>query len=170
MPKPKIDLKKLEGKFEKPSRYIKFKVGDNRIRVLSEPYQYYVLGIRTARGYLQHVIEEGVEVPDLFANAKPKVMFGFVVYSHDSGHFHVLETGPMLGVPLVQMVQEKYPEEYKAFDIIVKARGESLNREYEAEWAKESYKLPEGVSRKHPEYQFMLGYFEGFQKDAKAVR
>lgn len=163
MPKPKIDLSKITGKFEKPTKFIKFHAGDNRIRILSEPYQYYVLGKRTANGYIQHVVEDGVEVPEFFQGVEPKLVFGFVVFSHESGHFHVLETGSMLGVPLVELIRQHWPDEYKALDIIVNKKGEKLKTVYEASYAKDVVQLPKGVSKDSAEFRFILSYFEGLK-------
>lgn len=163
MPKPRIDLSKVEGKFEKPSKYMKWKVGDNRIRVLSEPYQYYVVGKKTARGFVRVVLEDGVEVPEFLRDVEPKLTFGFVIYSHDTEHFHVLETGTMLGVPLVELVRQKWPEEYKALDIIVNAQGENLKRQYTCKYAPDSQKLPANISKDSPEFRFILAYFEGLK-------
>lgn len=160
MPKPKIDLSKIEGKFEKPSKYIRFKVGDNRIRILSEPYQYYVVGKKTARGFVRVVLEDGVEVPEFLRDVEPKLTFGFVIFDHTTEHFKVLECGPMLGVQLVELVRQKWPEEYKALDIIVNAVGEQLNRKYTCHYAKDSQKLPEGVSKDSAEFRFILAFFE----------
>jgi hypothetical protein len=156
---PKIDL----TKYEKPSLRIKFKQGDNKIRVVTEPYMYQVVGKRTANGYIQHILQEGVEIPDFLKDGKPKLQYGFVVFSHDTGHFHIIETGTMLGHPLTELIKQKYPEEYKAHDIIVHRIGEKLKTEYTVKYADKSEKLPEGVSKNSPEYKFVLSYFEGLQ-------
>lgn len=153
----KIDL----AKYEKPSRFIKWKQGDNRIRVVSEPYMYQVVGKRTAKGFVRQVLEDGVEVPEFLKDAPPKLTYGFVVFSHDSGHFHLIETGTMLGHQLTELIKSKYPEEFKASDIIVNVKGEQLKRTYEARWADETEKLPNGVTKDSAEFRYVLSYFEG---------
>lgn len=153
----KVDL----SKYEKPSKFIKWKQGDNRIRVLTEPYMYQVVGKRTANGFVRQILEDGVEIRDFLKDVPPKLTYGFVVFNHETEHFHVIETGIMLGDSLTKLVQEKYPEEYKAFDIIVNVKGEKLKREYTVSWAKETNALPKGVSKDSAEYRFILSYFEG---------
>lgn len=153
----KIDL----DKYEKPSKFIKWKQGDNRIRVLSEPYMYQVVGKRTAKGFVRQILEDGVEVPDFLKDATPKLTYGFIVFNHEDAHFHIIETGIMLGDQLTKLIQEKYPEEYKAFDIIVNVKGENLKREYTCKYAKDAVQLPKGVSKDSAGYRFIRSYFEG---------
>lgn len=153
----KIDL----TKYEKPSKFIAWSQGDNRIRVLTEPYMYQVVGKRTANGYVRHVLEDGIEVPEFLKDVAPKLTYGFVVFDHDDGHFHIIETGPMLGHSLTELVKSKYPEEYKAFDIIVNVTGEKLKRQYKCSYAKDTKPLPQGVSKDSAEFRFILSYFEG---------
>lgn len=153
----RIDL----SKYEKPSRFIKWKQGDNRVRVVTEPYMYQVVGKRTANGFVRQVLEDGVEVAEFLKDATPKLTYGFVVFSFETEHFQVIETGVMLGHALTELVKSKYPEEYKTQDIIIKVSGEKLKRKYSVEWAKDSKQLPEGVSRHSAEYKYTLSYFEG---------
>ncbi len=128
---------------------------------MTDPYIYQVVGKKTARGYVRHVLEDGVAVPEFLKDAPPKLTYGFVVYSYASGHFHIVESGVMLGDQLTKLIQQKYPEEYKAFDIIVNVIGESLKREYQCAWAKTSEQLPKGVTKDSAEYRYIKSYFEG---------
>jgi len=153
----KIDL----AKYEKPSKFLKLSQGENRVRILHEPYMYQVVGKRTARGFVRHILEDGVEVPEFLKDAEPKLTYGFVVFSFVDEHFHVLETGPMLGHPLTELIKAKFPDEYKAFDILIHRTGEKLKTEYTCEYAKDSLKLPPGVSKESAEFRYTLSYFEG---------
>lgn len=155
----KIDLEK----YEKPSKFIKWKIGENRIRVTSEPYLYQVVGKRTANGFVRHILEDGVDVPEFLRDATPKTTYGFVVFSFESGHFHIIETGTMLGHQLTELIKTKYPEEFKTMDIIVTAKGEKLKREYSVKWAEKTEPLPKGVNKDSAEYRYILSYFEGLK-------
>lgn len=144
--------------YVKPSRFLKWKQGDNRIRVLTDGYIYNVLGKRTSRGYVRHIVGDG-ETPRFLQDADPKTTYGFVVYSHDTGHFHVLETGPMLGDMLVKLLQEKPDEEYKTTDIIVTRSGDGLETTYSVRYSDKPEKLPKGIDKDNPEFQMMLRNF-----------
>lgn len=158
----KMNLKKIDlSKYEKPSRFIKWKQGDNRIRVTDSPYMYQVVGKRTARGYVRQVLEDGVEVKTFLKDAVPKLTYGFVVYSHEDAHFHVIESGVMLGDALTKLIQEKQPDEFKKTDIIVAVAGEKLDRTYACKWAEETTPLPDGANRDSAEFKYIKSYFEG---------
>lgn len=155
MPKfNKIDLEK----YVKPSKFLKFEQGDNRIRVLGEPYLYQVVGKRTANGFVRHILEEGVEIPKFLDDATPKTTWGFVIYSHDTGHYHVIESGPMLGDALTMLLKEKI--DFKAHDIIVNKTGEMLKTKYTCQYATKDEPLPAGASKDNPEFQFITSYFK----------
>lgn len=156
MPKfNKVDLEK----YVTPSKFLKFFEGDNRIRVLTEPYLYQVVGKKTANGYVRHIMEEGTETPRFLADVKPKTTWGFVVFSHDTEHFHIIETGPRLGDPLTKLLQERAPEEYKAADVIVHKIGEGLDTKYTCKYADKVKGLPKRATMASPEYKVMLSYF-----------
>ena len=151
----KVDLEK----YQTPSRFLKFFEGENRIRVLTEPYLYEVVGKQTANGYSQHIIGDGQDIPEFLRDVRPKTTWGFVVYSHDTGHFHIVATGPRLGDPLTKLLQKKAPEEYKAHDIIIHKTGERLKSKYKVEYASKSQAMPKDATRDNPEYMVMLSYF-----------
>lgn len=159
----KIDLSVMSGKFEKPSKFTKLKEGVNKVRVLSDPYLYYVVGKPTAKGFVRSIIQEGVEIPEFLRDVEPKQTYGFIIYNHGTKHFEVLETGSMLGVQLVQLIQEKYPDEFKAHDIDITAKGQKLTRTYEASYADKPTDLPKGLSKDSAEYRFVLSHFEGLR-------
>lgn len=154
---PKFNKIVLE-KYVKPSKFLKLQQGDNRIRILDEPYLYQVVGKKTANGFVRHILEEGVPIPKFLEDATPKTTWGFVVYSHDSEHYHVIEAGPMLGDALTQLIKAR--EDYKAHDIIIHKTGEMLKTVYTCEFAEEDEKLPAGASKDHPEFQFINSYFK----------
>lgn len=155
-------MKKIDvANYSKPSKFIKWEQGDNHIRILSEPYLYQVVGKKTAKGYVRQVLEDNVAVAEFLKDAPPKLTYGFVAYHFEANKFVVIETGIMLGDQLTKLIQSKYPDEYKAHDIIVHVKGENLRREYSSEFAKESSALPEGVTKDSAEFRFILSYFEG---------
>jgi len=144
--------------YVKPSKYLRWQQGDNHIRVLTDGYIYNVLGKRTARGYVRAIVGDK-DIPEFLKDAEPKLTYGFVVYSHDTGHFHIVETGPTLGDMLVQLLQQKPDEEFKTTDIIVHRMGEKLDTKYTAHYADKPGKLPEGVDKNNPEFLMMLRNF-----------
>jgi hypothetical protein len=163
MPKPKLDMAALKQPYEKPSKFIKFQSGDTRIRILSDPYKYYVVGKKVNGRYIRQVIEDGVEIAEFLRDVDPKLQYGFVVFDYITESFKVLETGPELGVKLVELVRQKWPDEYKAEDIIVHAQGEALKRKYAASYAPDKQNLPKGVSKDSAEFRFVLSHFEGIR-------
>lgn len=144
--------------YVKPSKFLKWQQGENRVRILTEGVIYNVLGKKTAKGFVRAIVGDG-NIPEFLKDADPKLTYGFVAYSHDTGHFHVLETGPRLGDMLVKLLQQKPDEEYKTTDIIVTKRGEKLETVYEVKYSDKPSKLPEGVDKENPEFQMMLRNF-----------
>lgn len=150
-------------KYEKPSKFAKWQEGDNQIRILRDPLQFYMVGKRTAKGFVRHIISDDSETPEFLKDVDPKLVYGFVLWNHDHNRFEVSETGIMLGDALVKLMKEKYPEEYKATDIIVnkkKTGKHQFNVEYTARWAKETKPLPKGVSQDSPEFKYILKHFQ----------
>lgn len=151
----KIDL----HKYVKPSKYLKLLEGENRIRILTDGYIYRVVGKKTARGYVRHIIGDG-EIPNFLQDVEPKLTYGFVVFSFDTEHFHVLESGPTLGDMLTVLLKLLPDEQYKAKDILIGRSGYGLDTKYEVAYAEESFKLPEGADKNNPEFQMMMRNFD----------
>ncbi len=145
--------------YVKPSRFLSLKTGENRVRVLTDGCMYHVVGKKTAKGFVRAIVGDG-DMPKFLQDAEPKLTYGFVVYSFDTGHFHVLEKGPALGDQIVKLLQQKPEKEYMTADIIITRHGEGLSTEYSAQYADESEHLPKEANKDHPEYKMMLKYFE----------
>lgn len=145
--------------YVKPSKFLKWQPGDNRVRVLTDGYIYRVVGKKTARGFVRAIVGDG-EIPEFLKDAEPKLTYGFVVYSFDTGHFHVVETGPTLGDMLVKLLQQMPDKQYQTKDIIVHKTGEKLETTYTVKYADTTEKLPEGANKTNPELGLMLRNFE----------
>lgn len=156
----------LEG-YSKPSRFLKLLDGENKMRVLRDPYNYFVVGKKTARGYVRQIVGDDEEVPEFLKDVTPKLTYGFVVYSHDSGHFHILESGVMLGDMLTMLMQTVGEEEYKTKDVIISRSGKGFDTKYEVVLAKETQPLPKGLTQDSPEFRWIESYFEESNKESK---
>lgn len=152
----KIDL----HKYVKPSKYLKFPEGTSRVRFLTEGVTYRVMGKKTAKGFVRHIVGDGI-IPEFLQDAEPKLCYGFVVYSFDTEHFHVVETSQTLGDTIVKLLQEKPDEEYKTTDVLIDRSGLTMHdTKYTVKWSPEATKLPDGISKDHPEFLAMLRNFE----------
>ena len=148
--------------YEKPSKFLKLKAGENRIRILAEPYIYQVVGKMTKTGFTRYILDDKEPTPEFFQDLEPKTVYGFIVYSQDASEFKILEASAGLGHNLTELVKSKHPEEYKAFDILITAEGEGLKRRYELPlFAKDTKPLPKGLNNLSPEYKAVATYFEG---------
>lgn len=150
----KIDLEN----YVKPSKFLKLIEGENRIRILTDGYIYRVVGKKTARGFVRAIVGDK-DIPTFLQDAEPKLTYGFVVYSLDSQHFHVLECGPTLGDQLVKLLQQKPDKQYQTVDVLIKRKGKMLDTVYEASYAKESSQLPDGANKENTEFKIMLKHF-----------
>ena len=154
----KVDL----DNYEKPTRFIKFKVGDNPVRILSDIYLYRKLGIRAGGRYVPHILRDGQPIPDLFKGhtENPKLQYGAIVLDRATEDIKILEVGPILGDQIAQMLKAKSGE-YKKHDLVVSRKGEGLrDTTYKVRWAEQDVPLPKGLSKDSAEYQYQLKYFE----------
>ena len=164
-------------KYIKPSKFIHFKVGENRIRVMSEIYLYQKFGLKAAGRYISQIVREGEEVNSIFLrpdrNGKvqePKQQWGFVVWSDELQEFRVLECGPMLGDQLAKLLGQ-IGEDYKKVDILVNRVGLTMHdTKYTVKAAPETKEFPKraGDSLKL-EFEFYKAYFEKGGENANAV-
>lgn len=144
-----------------PSKFIKFKVGENRIRVMSEIYLYRKYGLKAAGRYISQIIREGEPINEIFLRSKsaePKQQWGFVVWDYSLSEFRVLECGPMLGDPISKLLAAI--GEYKKHDIIVRRVGLGMkDTKYTVEPAKEDqdFEVKPGMKS---EFEYYKSYFE----------
>jgi len=138
----KIDYKT----YKKPTDFISFEQGDNRIRILSNGGMYLRHSMKTARGFipLGECQGEGCEHcnnPKL-KDPTPKKVWVWIALNRDTGVVGVLETGVTIGDAICEMAKElsQDPQEY---DIIINRQGSKLSTKYKVTKAAESEDLTE---------------------------
>ena len=164
-------------KYIKPSKFIHFKVGENRIKIMSMIYLYQKYGLRAAGRYISQIVREGEPVNDIFLRkdrsgktVEPKQQWGFVVWSDELQEFRVLECGPMLGDQLAKLLGQ-IGEDYKKVDILVNRVGLTMHdTKYTVKVAPENKDLPKRVGDSLKlEYEFYKAYFEKGGENANPV-
>ena|SRR3972149_7425048 len=162
-------MKKVNpSEYIKPSLFMSWDEGENRIRVLDGIYEYKKWGTKAAGRYISQIIfnpdapvEPMFTRPDKNGNIPtPKRCWGFVIYSHKAKEFRVLESGPRLGHPLSELI--KSDAEFKEKDIIVtkKSGKYTKDNEYSVRWAGDNEAMAERTPAAIAEYKYCQKYFE----------
>ena len=119
---------------KKPGKYYKFKLGDNRFRILDSPLRGWVAW-RTKEGKkspLRRV--EDTFKPEEFDKAKgsePKHFWAMPVYDYSEARVKVLEiTQTTIQVAIKNLASNKKWGHPSGYDLVVTATGEGMDREY----------------------------------------
>ena len=146
-------------KYIKPSRFMKFEVGENIVRVVSDIYLYEKYGLRAAGRYISQIIWEGQKINPMFSKQDPKKQWGFICWSYKHEEFKVIETGPTLGDALANLL--KSDDEYKNKDIVVKRVGtRKEDTKYQVDFSKENSDTPERTPAMEANFQAVAEYFK----------
>lgn len=155
-------MKKIEYKnYKKPSDFIKFEQGDNKIRIISDGLlarfhgtrmrgAYVPLGLCTEDGNCQHC-KGGNE---------PKRVWRWIALDYANKEVKLLDAGPMIGNQICDLAAlSGDPQEY---DLLINRQGQKLTTKYEVKKAPESLVLkPEAIERMRPMKTFLIKkYFQ----------
>lgn len=145
------------AKYVKPSRFVKFDDGENRIRLVSNLFLYQKYGVKAGGRYISEILRAGKKPNEVFvrSQAEPKQQWGWVAYHVTQKRMGVLECGPMLGDILAKMMKES-PDTFKQRDIIVTKTGEGFDTKYSAKWADTTVKLDK---LDEAEFRYHMSYF-----------
>lgn len=125
------------GTYKKPSDYMKFEQGDNRIRVISKGYIGLQHGLRATKGWvnLGFCTEDDSCIHCKKGN-EAKRFWKWVVVDREENQVKLLDAGVMIGDGICQLaIKEGDPTKY---DIIVNRTGEKLKTKYTVKKADKS--------------------------------
>lgn len=146
-------------KYIKPSRFMKFEVGDNIIRITSDIYLYEKYGLRAAGRYLSQIVWPDQKLNPMFSRQDPKKQWGFVCWSYKHDEFKVIETGPTLGDALANLL--KSDVEYKKKDIVVQRVGtRKEDTKYQVAFSEKNSETPERTKAMEANFQAVAEYFK----------
>jgi hypothetical protein len=162
-------MKKVEpSQYIKPSLFMSWDEGENRIRVLDGIYEYRKWGTKVGGRYISQIVfDETAPVDPVFTHPdkegkipQSKRCWGFVIYSHKAKEFRVLESGPRLGHPLAELL--KKDNEFTKHDIIVtKKSGQyTKDNQYFVKYAVKDEPMAERTPAAEAEYRYCQRYFE----------
>ena len=146
-------------KYIKPSRFMKFEVGENIVRVVSDIYLYEKFGLRAQGRYISQIVWEGQKIQPIFSRQDPKKQWGFICWSYKHEEFKVIETGQVLGDALANLL--KSDAEYKNKDILVKRVGTTKNdTKYQVDFSEKNSDTPERTPAMEANFQSVAEYFK----------
>lgn len=121
----KIDYKT----YEKPSDFIKFNQGENRVRIISDGVFVKRHGMKTATHYipLGNCTEDG-NCEHCAKGLEPKQKWTWVIYSLDKKDVFVLDAGVQIGDQICQIAKDS--GDPKAYDLIILRSGVQRNTKY----------------------------------------
>jgi len=147
--------------YKKPTDFIKFEQGDNKIRILSDGLLARFHGTRMGGRYVPlGLCTENGDCPHCRGNNEPKRVWRWVAFDYQNKEVKLLDAGPMIGNQICMLGGD--PQEY---DIIVNKVGEKLKTKYETRKAPESVAITEEkMNRLKPMVNFLIKkYFQPTQ-------
>lgn len=121
--------------YEKPSHYIKFRVGPNRFRIVSKGYMGYEHGTKVSGKYTYlGRCSQNLSCEHCRRGNDPKLKYKWIIYTTEVNGLGVrlLSCGPRIGDKLCKMAKL---ESTSTFDVIVNREGTGLNSKYEVDRA-----------------------------------
>lgn len=123
----------LPANYEAPvseGNYYKLKKGDNTFRILSDAitgFEYWNLSNKPVRS-----VEPWEEMPaDIKPDSRVRHFWAFVVYNYDAKKPQILEiTQKTIQEALEALVNNKKWGDPRKYDVVIKATGDGLEREY----------------------------------------
>lgn len=118
--------------YQKPSDYMKFEQGDNRIRVISEGYMGLQHGLRTSRGWVNLGECTGKGCENCGKGNVPKRYWKWIVANRKLDQAKLLDAGIMIGDAICEIAKklDAAGEKLTAHDIIVNRVGTERSTKY----------------------------------------
>lgn len=131
-------MKKIEyNNYKRPSDYVKFNEGENRVRIVSSGAMGYAHGIKTAKSWVPlGLCTEEDTCKHCLGGNQPKRFWKWIAYDFNTDEIRLLDVGPMIGNTICE-ISSKLKKEPTEFDIIIKRKGIGLGTKYEVLKAKE---------------------------------
>src|SRR3954465_1197748 len=113
-------MKKIEiGNYKKPSDFMSFHEGENRIRVVSNGVMGFQHSMKTANRFINlGPCSETVDCPHCKKGYEPKMSWKWIIYDYEDPRVKILEAGPTIGNWIGSQ-----KEEPKDYDIIINRIG-----------------------------------------------
>ena len=115
--------------YKKPTDYIKFSQGDNRIRIITSGAVGYSHGIRTARGYKPLGLCRGDDCPHCKKGVEAKRTWRWIAYDFTDEDVKLLDAGVQVGNGICELAA-KLQDDPQNFDIIIHKTGEKRDANY----------------------------------------
>ena len=131
-------MKKIDYlNYKRPSDYMKFEQGDNRVRVVSSGAMGYSHGLKTARAWVPLGICTGEGCEHCEKGNEAKRFWRWIVYDFNEDDLKMLDAGPVIGNGICELAA-KLKADPQDYDIIVNRVGEKRNTKYSVSRAKDS--------------------------------
>lgn len=156
-------MKKISYKnYKKPSDFLKFEPGDNKIRIISDGLLARFHGMRARGRYVPlGLCTEDGDCQHCKGGNEPKRVWRWIALDYANKEVKLLDAGPMIGNQICEKAAERDqdPQEY---DLIINKQGQGLKTQYTVEVAKDSLDLkPEHLERMKPMRNFLIKkYFQ----------
>lgn len=131
--------------YKKPSDFMSFVEGENKIRIVSTGVIGFQHVMKTANRFINlGLCSEDETCENCRKGYEPKRVWKWIVLDYSDMKIKILDAGPMLGNQICEMASiSGDPQEY---DILVKRVGQKLKTEYTA-LKGESKELPEEIKK-----------------------
>jgi hypothetical protein len=144
--------------YKRPSDFMKFEQGENRIRVVSEGVIAMQHGLKTANRYVNlGFCTEKPDCPHCKKGNEPKRVWKWIVFDYANRDVKLLDAGPMLGNQLCE-----FGDDPQKFDVIVTRSGTGLDTKYKVTKAVKSESFTDDilVSIKNKKARLIDKYFK----------
>ena len=127
--------------YKKPSDFMTFLEGENKIRAVSTGVIGFQHGMRTANRYINlGLCSEDESCENCKKGYEPKRVWKWIVLDYADNRVKILDAGPMLGNQICELGD---PQEH---DLLIQATGQKLKREYTTTKG-EPVELPEDIKK-----------------------
>lgn len=131
-------MKKIDyNNYKRPSDYVRFEEGDNRVRIVSNGAMGYAHGIKTAGRWVPlGLCTEDSTCKHCKKGNQPKRFWKWIAYDFNSGETRLLDVGPMVGNAICEE-SSKLKKDAMEMDFIIKRIGVGRGTKYEIKVAKD---------------------------------
>jgi len=131
--------------YKKPSDFMSFLEGDNKIRIVSSGVIGFQHGMRTANRFVNlGVCPEDDSCENCRKGYEPKRVWKWIILDYADNRIKILDAGPMLGNQICEMAS--VAGDPQTYDILITRVGQKLKTEYTA-LKGDSSELPEEVKK-----------------------
>jgi len=160
-------MKKIDyTNYQKPSDFMKFSAGDNKIRIISDGLLARFHGTRMRGKYVPlGLCTEDGSCPHCKGGNEPKRVWRWIALDYTNKEVKLLDAGPMIGNQICEKAAE-LGQDPQEFDLIINKQGQGLKTQYEVKVAPDGVAIkPEHLDRMKPMRNFLIKkYFQVAQQ------